>query len=516
MAAGRRHRRGGGRACNGSGRTHVTAYFDNSNGIYAGDDVVILGVQRRQDRQDRTAARPGQDLLLVRRQIQGARRRQGRDSVADAGDGASHPVDTGLHRRAGDDGRRGDPAASAPPSPWNGTTSASNSKSSPRHCSPPNRAASAPSGAFINTAADNLRGQGPDIRDTIIKLSQAISALGDHSSDLFTTLKNLSILVSALHDSSDLLRHLNQNLAAVTSLLADDPNAVANAVRDLNDVAGDVTNFVADNREALGTTSDKLAVGDRSAVNESLDDIKQSLHVGPTAFQNFVNIYNPRKVALTGAVAVNNFANPIQFLCCGGAGGIATRRRAVGQVVRAVSGADLQEPSVQLPAPRLESLRRRHGAAQRNHLQRGLAAAGLRPPAEPADRAVPHGAAAAQRPRRREPDRTLADGARTRPPFVPARLPVPTEPGRRPDGTDGATRRWTVSRSRHRRRVAASLLAALVAAALSGCGVCGLPRRELAYRCRAPRAAARAPTRSRRRCPMSKTSNRTPGFGSTM
>ncbi|EUA26502.1 mce related family protein [Mycobacterium intracellulare] len=70
-------------------------------------------------------------------------------------------------------------------------------------------------GAFINTAADNLRGQGPDIRKTVIELSQAISALGDHSNDLFSTVKNLSILVSALHDSSDLLQQLNQNLAEV-------------------------------------------------------------------------------------------------------------------------------------------------------------------------------------------------------------------------------------------------------------------------------------------------------------
>ena len=87
-------------------------------------------------------------------------------------------------------------------------------------------------GAFVNTAADNLRGQGPDIRDTIIKLSQAISALGDHSDDLFGTFKNLSTLVSALRDSSGLLRQLNQNLAAVTDLLADDPNEVGNAVRE--------------------------------------------------------------------------------------------------------------------------------------------------------------------------------------------------------------------------------------------------------------------------------------------
>ena len=169
-------------------------------------------------------------------------------------------------------------------------------------------------GTFVNTAADNLRGQGPNIRDTIIKLSQAISALGDHSNDLFTTLKSLSILVSALHDSSELLQELNQNLAAVTGLLTNDPDEVANAVRNLNDVVGDVRSFVSENREALGTTSDKLA-SVTQAVNESLDDVKQLLHVGPTAFQNFLNIYQPAQGTLTGALALNNFSNPIQFLC---------------------------------------------------------------------------------------------------------------------------------------------------------------------------------------------------------
>lgn len=169
-------------------------------------------------------------------------------------------------------------------------------------------------GEFINTAADNLRGQGPDIRNTVIELSQAISALGDHSNDLFSTVKNLSVLVSALHDSSDLLQHLNQNLAAVTGLLANDPNEVANAVRNLNDVVGDVRGFVAENREALGTTTDKLA-SVTQAVNDSLGDVKQLLHTAPTAFQNFLNIYQPAQGTLTGALAFNNFANTIQFLC---------------------------------------------------------------------------------------------------------------------------------------------------------------------------------------------------------
>jgi phospholipid/cholesterol/gamma-HCH transport system substrate-binding protein len=169
-------------------------------------------------------------------------------------------------------------------------------------------------GALINTAADNLRGQGASIRDTIIKLSQTVSALGDHSKDIFSTFKNLSTLVTALHDSADLLEQLNHNLAAVSSVLADDPNKVGQAAEDLNAVVGDVQSFVTDNREAVGTASDKLASISKVLV-ESLDDLKQTLHIGPTVLQNFNNIYEPANGALTGALAASNMSNPIAFLC---------------------------------------------------------------------------------------------------------------------------------------------------------------------------------------------------------
>ncbi|WP_123029314.1 virulence factor Mce family protein [Mycolicibacterium stellerae] len=169
-------------------------------------------------------------------------------------------------------------------------------------------------GALINTTADNLRGQGSTIRDTIIKLSQAVSILGDHSNDIFATFKNLSTLVSALSDSADLLEALNHNLADVTSLLADDPNKVGQAVEDLNTVVADVQNFAADNTEAIGTASDTMASITRVLV-DSLDDIKQTLHIAPTVLQNYNNIYEPANGSLTGALAINNFANPVSFLC---------------------------------------------------------------------------------------------------------------------------------------------------------------------------------------------------------
>ncbi len=171
-----------------------------------------------------------------------------------------------------------------------------------------------PLGSFINTTAENLRGQGVNIRDTVIKLSQAFSALGDHSTDIFSTVKNLSILVSALQDSTTLMRQLNQNLATVTGVLADDPDEIAHAVRDFNAVVGEVQSFVADNRESLGTTSDKLA-GVTQALTDSLDDVKQFLHVAPNTLQNYVNIYQPAQGAASAVLAVNNLADPITFLC---------------------------------------------------------------------------------------------------------------------------------------------------------------------------------------------------------
>jgi phospholipid/cholesterol/gamma-HCH transport system substrate-binding protein len=297
----------------GVGRTNVVGYFANSTGIYNGDDVVILGVPV--GKVEKIEAEPDRVKITFwyndkYKVPADAKAVVLSPSLVTPRSIQLTPAYTGGPVMQADAVIEMD--RTAVPVEWDDFRQQLQKLT--EVLQPTKAGGTSTLGAFIDTAADNLRGQGPDIRDTIIKLSQAISALGDHSSDLFSTLKNLSILVSALHDSGDLLRHLNQNLAAVTNLLADDPNAVGNAVRDLHDVVDDVRNFVADNQESLGTTSDKLA-SVTQAVNDSLDDVKQLLHVAPTAFQNFLNIYQPAQSTLSGALAFNNFANPIQFLC---------------------------------------------------------------------------------------------------------------------------------------------------------------------------------------------------------
>lgn len=297
----------------GIGRTHLVAYFDNSNGIFVGDEVRIVGVPV--GKIDKIEPQPLQvkisfwldDHIKV---------------PADAKAVILSP--TLVTSRA----IQLTPAYTSGPVMADNTVIGRDRTAVPVEfddfreqleklndaLQPTQPGGVSPLGALVNTTAANLRGQGSTIRDALIKLSQAISALGDHSDDLFTTLKNLSILVSALHGSSDLLGQLNQNLATVTNLVANDPNEVGDAVHELSALAGELTGFVNDNRESLGITADKLASVSQ-ALHDSIPDIKDILHVSPNTFQNFINTYQPAQGTLTGALSVNNFQNPISFLC---------------------------------------------------------------------------------------------------------------------------------------------------------------------------------------------------------
>jgi phospholipid/cholesterol/gamma-HCH transport system substrate-binding protein len=296
-----------------SHRMHLVGYFDNSNGVFAGDEVRILGVPVGEI--DKIEPQPGQVKISFwvddkYRVPADAKAAILSPSLVTARAIQLTPAYTGGPMMINDAVIPRD--RTAVPVEWDDFREQLKKLTTMMQPSRPGGVSTL--GAFVNTAADNLRGQGANIRDTILKLSQAFSAIGDHSDDIFSTVKNLSKLVSALESSADLMQRLNQNLAAVTALLSNDSNEIDRAVRDLNAAVTDVQGFVADNREALGTASDKLA-SVSTALVQSLDDIKQTLHIAPTSLSNFVNIFQPAQAALTGIGVINNFANPVSFIC---------------------------------------------------------------------------------------------------------------------------------------------------------------------------------------------------------
>lgn len=296
-------------------RTHLVAYFDNSNGLFANDEIRILGVrvgriseiEPEPDRvkisfwvDDKYHVPAEAKAAIIAPQLVTARAIQ------------LTPAYTGGATLA--DGDVIPQNRTAVPMEWDDL----------RHqlakltdaLQPTEAGGVSTLGAFIDTAADNMRGQGADMRHTILTMSQAFSALGDRSDDMFSTIKNLSVVVSALQDSSALLRQLNGNFAAATAAMSATPDAVGTALDDVNDIVGDTTAFIAENKDSMGTATEKLA-SVTTAVHESIDDVEQALHLFPNTLQNFVNIYQPTQQGITGALTMQNFANPISFLCGG-------------------------------------------------------------------------------------------------------------------------------------------------------------------------------------------------------
>ncbi len=295
------------------GRTNIVAFFQNSKGLFVGDDVRIRGVTVGKI----TSIEPEPTQVKITFWFH-----DGYDVPADVKAVILSPTLVTARAIQLTPPYRGGPVLTsnaviplertAVPVEWDNFRVQFERLSQTLQPTEPDGVSTL--GAFVNTAADNLRGQGPAIRDSIGKLSQALSALGEHSDDTFTSVKHLATLVSALRDSTDVMRHLNQNLASVTHVMVNDPGEVAEAFEGLSSVVGEVKSFVAENRDSIGTASEKLASVSQ-AVNESIGDVKQLLHVAPTSLANVVNMYQPAQGTLSGVLAANNFSDPITFLC---------------------------------------------------------------------------------------------------------------------------------------------------------------------------------------------------------
>ena len=294
-------------------RLHVVGYFDNSNGLFVGDDVRILGVNvGKISKIEAQPSRVKVDFWV-----------SGDYSVpADADAVILSPgvVSARVIQLT--------PAYTGGPKMTTGTVIAQERTAVPvewddmrkqlqvlsNTLRPTEPGGTSTLGALITTAANNLRGEGSNMRDALIKASDAFSTLGDHSTDIAATVKNLSALVSALSGSTDLMGQLNVNLAAVSALLTDDPHEVSSAITDFYAATTAVKDFAEQNRDAFGTATER-ASSISQALADSIPDLKQTLHIAPNTAQNFSNGYEPSQAALSVMPAINNFANPLQFIC---------------------------------------------------------------------------------------------------------------------------------------------------------------------------------------------------------
>ncbi|MDT0274924.1 MCE family protein [Blastococcus goldschmidtiae] len=145
---------------------------------------------------------------------------------------------------------------------------------------------------LLDVGAANLEGNGDELNRTLTGFSRAVETLAENRDDLFGSLDNLQTFTSALATIDAQVGQFNGNMAAVADLLEGERADLQEAVALLSDALGDVAGFVRDNTTLLTTNVDRLAdvtlvlVQQRAKLAEVLD-------VAPAALSNLARAYNP-------------------------------------------------------------------------------------------------------------------------------------------------------------------------------------------------------------------------------
>ncbi|NLU82266.1 MCE family protein [Rhodococcus sp. HNM0569] len=294
--------------------THtVTAYFPSTSGLYEGDDVRVLGVPVGRIE----SISPGDDSVAVRMRVD-----RGVEVPADAKAVVVAPslvsgrfVQLTPVYAGGPEMTSGAVIPierTAVPVEWDEIKTELTKLSDA--LGPQAEDPKGTLGTFVDTAAENLEGNGNALRDTLRELSDTMKTLSDGRTDLFGTVRNLQAFVEALSSSDQQIVQFEGRLASVSNVLAENSDALDRALGDLDVALGDVQRFVSENQESLTEQVGRLADATQ-VLADKRPEIERVLHVAPNALSNFNNIYRPLTGSLIGAASLSNFQNPVQFMC---------------------------------------------------------------------------------------------------------------------------------------------------------------------------------------------------------
>src|SRR5215470_2223885 len=173
-----------------------------------------------------------------------------------------------------------------------------------------------PFGDIIESAADGFAGKGEQLNKTLNGLSEALYTLNEGRGDFFGVVKSLALFVNALYQNDRQFVELNNDLATFTNSFTNTNREVANALQELNQLLTTTRQFISKNGEVLTHDVNNLAdVTNAILQPDPLNGLETALHVFPTLAANLTNINSPVAGGVMGLPTINNFANPIQFIC---------------------------------------------------------------------------------------------------------------------------------------------------------------------------------------------------------
>jgi len=169
-------------------------------------------------------------------------------------------------------------------------------------------------GRFIDSAANALDGNGDKLRQTLVQLSGVGRILAEGSGNIVDTITNLQTFVSALRDSNEQIVQFQDRFATLTSVVNDSRSDLDAALTNLSDVVGETTRFIEGTRDKTAEQIQRLANVTQNLADHRMD-LENVLHVAPHGIANAYNMFDPRTGAASGIFMLNNFANPVWFIC---------------------------------------------------------------------------------------------------------------------------------------------------------------------------------------------------------
>jgi phospholipid/cholesterol/gamma-HCH transport system substrate-binding protein len=294
--------------------TRVTAYFDKTVGLYAGSAVRVLGVPVGEI----TDVRPQGTVVRVDMVIE-----DGRRIPADARAVVIAPSlvsDRYVQLTPAYTG--GDVLASGAVIPKERTLSPveldelyTSVEKLTTELGPNGVNADGVLSDVLDTAADNLRGNGQSLNDTVRQLANVASTLDGAKGDLFSTVDSLRKFTAVLAESDQQIHQFYGRLADVTTYLADDKDDVGLALSSLAGALTDVNSFIKENKDLIASNVDQLT-GVTKALVDQRGAIAEILDITPTGSTNLINSYDAASGTIGVRANLNELTHPPILMVC--------------------------------------------------------------------------------------------------------------------------------------------------------------------------------------------------------
>jgi phospholipid/cholesterol/gamma-HCH transport system substrate-binding protein len=167
---------------------------------------------------------------------------------------------------------------------------------------------------FLEVGAANLDGTGDDLHKTIGDSAKVLSTLSENREDITASVDNLEQLTKVLADNDADVRKFTDNLADVTDQLDGEKDELSNALQILGPTLDNVTKFVRENKGSISKSVSSLA--DSTAVlvkqRKALGDF---LGTAPIGISNMARAYDPISGTLHTRTDFIQFKNPADWIC---------------------------------------------------------------------------------------------------------------------------------------------------------------------------------------------------------